>query len=351
MMTAETAELMVAIKNTDVDAFIARPPAARPIVLVFGPDAGLVHERAEKLINTSVDDPKDPFALVRLEGDTLASEPSRLVEEAHTVPLFGGKRAVWVKSGSRNFAAAVEAVVASPPVDCRIVIEAGDLRRTSPLRAICEKASCAATIACYVDNERDLGRLVDDEMREAKLAMAPDARAALVSLIGGDRQASRSEIRKLALYAHGKDRVVLDDVMAVVADASALGLDAVVDAAFAGRAPETESQFSKALTAGTAAGTILSWALRYVTQLHKARITLEAGADNFTVMRSFVPPVNLRREAQVQAALRAWTAPALEAVMAQLADAMLNVRRTSALSDALAQRALLMVAQQARRQR
>ena len=176
-------------------------------MLVCGPDAGLVHERAEKIIKASVDDPNDPFALVRIEGDALASEPSRLVEEAHTVPLFGGRRAVWVKAGSRNFAAAVEAVVASPPTDCRIVIEAGDLRRTAPLRSLCEKAKCAAVLPCYVDTERDLVRLVDDEMRDAKLTIAPDARAALVSLIGGDRQASRSEIRKLALYAHGKDRV------------------------------------------------------------------------------------------------------------------------------------------------
>ena len=156
---------MVAIKNQDADAFVARPNPAQPIVLVFGPDAGLVHERAEKLIHASVADANDPFALVRLEGDALASEPSRLAEEAHTVPLFGGKRAVWVKAGGRNFAAAVEAVLATPPVDCRIVIEAGDLRRTAPLRALCEKAKSAAVIGCYVDTERDLVRLVDDEMR------------------------------------------------------------------------------------------------------------------------------------------------------------------------------------------
>src|ERR1700761_145043 len=131
---------MVALKASEVDAFVARPSAERLIVLLCGPDAGLVHERAEKLIAQSVEDPKDPFALVRIEGDTLASEPSRLVEEAHTVPLFGGRRAIWIKSGARQFATAVEAVIASPPVDCRIVIEAGDLRRTSPLRSICEKA-------------------------------------------------------------------------------------------------------------------------------------------------------------------------------------------------------------------
>jgi DNA polymerase-3 subunit delta len=303
---------MVALKAAEVDSFVARPSAERPIVLLCGPDAGLVHERAEKLINASVDDPRDPFALVRIEGDTLASEPSRLVEEAHTVPLFGGRRAVWIKAGSRNFAAAVEAVVASPPADCRIVIEAGDLRRNAPLRAICEKAKSAIVLPCYADTERDLVRLVDDEMRDAKLSIAPDARAALVALIGGDRQASRSEIRKLALYAHGKDRVVLDDVLAVVADASALALDAVVDAAFAGRAAETEAQFSKALSAGTSAGSILSWALRYVTQLHKARVALDAGDDTYAAMRSFIPPVHFRRETTVQAALKAWTAPRLQ---------------------------------------
>jgi DNA polymerase-3 subunit delta len=339
---------MVALKANEVDAFVARPQPDRPIVLLCGPDAGLVHERAEKLIAASVDDMQDPFALVRIEGDTLAGEPSRLVEEAHTVPLFGGRRAVWIKTGSRNFAAAVEAVVASPPQDCRIVIEAGDLKRSAPLRAVCEKAKCAAVLPCYADTERDLIRLVDDEMREARLTIAPDARAALVSLIGGDRQGSRSEIRKLALYAHGKDRVTLDDVLAVVADASALALDAVVDAAFAGRPPDTEAQFSKAISAGTAPGTILSWTLRYVTQLHKARLALDAGEDTFTAMRSFIPPIHFRREQMVQAALKSWTAPRLERAMEQLAETTLGARRTAALADALAQRAMLSLAVSAR---
>jgi DNA polymerase-3 subunit delta len=340
---------MTALKANEVDAFVARPNATQPIMLLCGPDAGLVHERAEKLIAQSVDDLKDPFALVRMEGDALASEPTRLVEEAHTVPLFGGRRAVWIKSGSRQFAAAVEAVIAAPPIDCRIVIEAGDLRRTAPLRSMCEKAKCAVVLPCYPDNERDLARLVDEEMREAKLTLAPDARAALVSLIGGDRQASRSEIRKLALYAHGKGKVGIDDVLAVVADASALALDDVVDATFAGRAADAESQFSKAMAAGTSAGTILSWTLRFVTQLHKARAALDAGDDTYAAMRSFVPPINFRRESQVKAALNAWTLPRLSRVMEQLADTTLGARRTSALAEALTQRALLSIAMSARR--
>jgi DNA polymerase III subunit delta len=340
---------MTAIKPADADIFVAKPDPARPVVLIYGADAGLVRERAERIVQASVDDPKDPFALVHLEGDALASEPSRLVEEALTIPLFGGRRAVWVKPSSRNFAAAVEALLAAPLVDCRVVIEAGDLRKSSPLRTLCEKARNAAAIACYVDNERDLMRLVDDEMRAAKLTIEPEARAALVSLIGGDRRASRSEIRKVALYAHGQGSVGLNDVLAVVADASALALDGVIDATFAGRTGDAEVQFAKATSAGTSAGTIMFATLRHVTQMHKARLAMDAGERIDQLMYGFFPPVHFRRKPIVEAALNAWSAPRLERAMEQLAEVALNVRRTPALAEALSQRALMSLAVNARR--
>jgi len=190
---------MVAIKSADVDRFLARPDPARPVVLVFGPDAGLVSERVNALVKASVDDVNDPFSLVRLEAEELSAKPARLVEEAQTIPLFGGRRAVWAKAGSRNIAPAVEAVLALPSSECRTVIEAGDLRRNAPLRVVCERAKNAAALPCYADTERDLARLIDNEMRAADLALKPDARAMLIPLLGGDRAASRNEIRKLVL--------------------------------------------------------------------------------------------------------------------------------------------------------
>jgi DNA polymerase-3 subunit delta len=269
------------------------------------------------------------------------------------VPLFGGRRAVWIKAGSRNFAAAVELVLATPPRDCRVVIEAGELRRTAPLRVICEKSKVAAAVPCYADGERELGRLVDEEMRAAGLNVAPEARAALVGLIGGDRAASRSELNKLALYAHGKDRVSLDDVLAVVTDASALALDGLLDATFSGRMADTETLFARALAAGVSSGTILSAALRHVVQLHKARLAVEAGDDIRRAVGVFIPPPHFSRNAAIESALKAWTSERLARAMEVLAEAMHESRKLRApideLADPLAQRALLSVAVQARR--
>jgi DNA polymerase-3 subunit delta len=79
----------------------------------------------------------------------------------------------------------VEALLKSPSADCRVVIEAGDLKRSAPLRAVCERAKNAAALPCYPDGERDLVRLIDAEMRETGLSISPEARAALVPLLGG----------------------------------------------------------------------------------------------------------------------------------------------------------------------
>ncbi|MGM4990846.1 DNA polymerase III subunit delta [Tardiphaga sp. 841_E9_N1_2] len=340
---------MVALRGKDIDTFLARPDAGRPIILLYGADAGIVRERADALMKSAVDDPNDPFSLVRMDGDDLAAEPSRLVEEAMTVPLFGGRRAIRVRAGSKNFSNGVDTLANSDIKDCRIVIEAGELRPESPLRKVCEKARTAVAIACYPDTERDLAKLIDEELRVSNLRMAPDARATLMSLLGGDRQASRNELRKLTLYAHGTGEVTLDDVMAVVADASELKIDPIVDGAFAGNPAAVEVEFNKAMIAGTYPGMIMMAAQRQAALLHKASLLVEAGSSASSAVESGFPRLHFSRKGTVEAALRNFSAQRLVNIIDQLAVAALDVRKQNALGAVIAQRALMSIAVNARR--
>ncbi len=338
---------MVALSTREIDGFIAKPDANRPIILVFGADAGLVRERADALIASAVDDINDPFSLVRLDGDELANEPSRLVDEAMTIPLFGGRRAIRVKAGGRSFASGVETLLADPPPSCRIVIEAGELRRDAPLRALCEKAKTAAVIACYPDGARELNKLIDDELRAANLKITQDAREELLALIGGDRQASRNEIAKLVLYARGKDEVTLDDIKAIMSDASGLAIDPIIDGAFAGKSADVEIAFSKALAADTSVGSIMFAAQRQAALLHKARLAVDEGQPIDTVIERQMR-LHFSRRADVLTALRNLNSERLAQFMKMLADANFEMRLRPALSDAIAQRALTLVAFNAR---
>lgn len=340
---------MTALRGKEIDSFLARPDAARPIILLYGPDAGLVRERADALLASAVDDPSDPFSMVRMDGDELAAEPSRLVDEAMTVPLFGGRRAIRIRAGSRNFSSSIDTLSDMPPKDCRIVIEAGELRPDSPLRKACERSKSAVAIACYADTERDLAKLIDDEMRASSLKIAPDARAALTTLLGGDRQASRNEVRKLALYAHGANEITLNDVMAVVTDASSLALDPIIDNTFAGRVSEMETSFAKAMAAGLYPGAIIASAQRQAAQLHKAKLSVDEGRSEGDAAESGFPRLHFSRKALVETALRQSSSDRLIKIIAQLADAAFDMRKQPDLAVTIAQRALMSIAVNARR--
>jgi DNA polymerase III subunit delta len=340
---------VVALRGREIDAFLARPDPGRPIILLYGPDAGLVRERAEALLASAVDDPNDPFSMVRLDGDELSAEPSRLVDEAMTVPLFGGRRAIRVRAGSRNFASGVDTLVDMTLKDCRIVIEAGELRAESPLRKACERAKTAVAIGCYPDGERDLAKLIDDELRVSSLSIASEARGVLMSLLGGDRQASRNELRKLTLYAHGTREVTLDDVMAVVADASELKLDPIVDGAFAGKPDLVETEFAKAMVAGTYPGMIIAAAQRQAAWLHKSALAIAEGTPLANLLDSGFPRLHFSRKANVEIALRNFSTARLLAIIEQLATAALEMRKQTPLAAAIAQRTLLSIAVNAKR--
>ena len=145
---------MVAIRSSEADRIISQPPAGVFLYLVFGPDAGLVAERAKTILSRAVDDPKDGFQLVRLEGDKIAADPLRLADEANAVPMFGGRKAIGLEAAAKSLVPALESLLEAPPRGCVVVVEAGTLKRDHLLRKLCEGAKAAAesseSISCAI---------------------------------------------------------------------------------------------------------------------------------------------------------------------------------------------------------
>jgi len=340
---------MVTVRAGDAEAALARRDPKRPVVLLFGPDTGLVRERAEGAVRRAVPDFSDPFAVVRLDGDELAADPRRLMDETRTIGLFGGGRVIWVRAGSRNIVPALEPVL-KEPCDALVVVEAGDLKRGAALRSLCEGSPAALAIPCYADGERDLARLVDSMLAESSLSIDRDARELLVSLIGGDRLASRGEIAKLALYAQGQGRVTLDDVRVIVGDASALAMDDVVDAALAGNPGAAVTALAKAWAAATRPDVVLGALLRGLLSLHQMALAVQAGSTIERVIEQARPAVHFSRKPHMERALRGLSAARCLKAILLVDDAILASRRNAAMGEAIAERTLLQVSQRRREQ-
>lgn len=340
---------MVALRTGDIEAFLAKPDPKRPIVLVYGPDAGLVRERTDALVRGAAAADADAFSTISVEGDVLAADPGRLADEARTIGLFGGKRVVHVRAGGRNIAEGLKSLLADPPPSTLVVIEAGDLRKNAPLRSLCEASPAAVTIPCYADSERDLYRLVERTLQDADTEIDADARDALIELLGADRLATRAELDKLVLYAGPGGSIGLEDVREVIADASALALDDAIDAAAAGDGEATLAALTKTRAAGTATSTVLGGAIRHIANLHRLSLEIERGRAITAVIERAQPAIHFRRHKRAERALARLTPLDLAQALVALGQASLAARRQASLADAIAERALLSLARMGRR--
>ena len=80
------------VSANEADRFARAPRAKIRAVLVYGPDAGLVRERAGILKRSVVEDPSDPFRVTELTGRQLSDDPARLADESAALALTGGRR-------------------------------------------------------------------------------------------------------------------------------------------------------------------------------------------------------------------------------------------------------------------
>lgn len=339
---------MTILKGSDIDRFIAGPDPRRPIILVYGPDIGLVSERARAIAGKIATDLDDPFTVTRLDGDSLAGDPARLADEAGTLSMFGGRRLIWVRAGEKPIAAAVAPLLAAPPEGAAILIEAGDLKKTAPLRTDAERSAAAAVIPCYADGEAELKRLVVEEARQAGLQVEPAAVTLLTQILGGDRAASRAEIRKICLYCHGQNTITVADIEAVAGESLALGVDAIVDAALGGQPEELDRLLLRADGAGIAVAQIIAATTRHALGLHKARLAVESGTPARSAVERFEPPVFFRRKVAVERQVGLWTAEKLHRIVVRLAEAGFETRARAAIAPTLAGRLLMSIATAAR---
>jgi DNA polymerase-3 subunit delta len=338
---------MVAVNARDAEGALRRLDSSVLVVLVYGPDDGLVAERARRAAESAVADPRDPFQLVRLDGDAVASDPGRLADEAGTIGLFGAKRAIWVRPTSRNLVAAVQAVLDTAPPDVRVVIEAGDLSKSAPVRTLCERAPRALAIPCYADAGADLATLVDATLKTAGLAIDRDARALLLASLGANRLASRGELEKLLLYMEGEREIRSEDVAAALSDVSAHGLDDVVDAAFAGEVGPADAALRRAFREGTHASVVLGALLRHALQLLPLRGDVEAGTPPDRAVEAW-RGLFFRRKPRVVTQLGAWRLSVLRDTVDLLQRAVLASRQSPDLAEAAAAQAVMAVALRAR---
>jgi DNA polymerase-3 subunit delta len=336
------------IKSHEADRYVVSPPKGLMIALVYGPDAGLVQERAEKLLKSVVPDLTDPFNVADLSEATLLADPARLADEAAAISMMGGRRVVRVRGAGNDLADLFESFMDDHKGDALVAIEAGDLAKTSALRKLFDGHKSAAAIQCYPDSLRDLGDVVRDALRAEGISIAPDALEDAVSRLGSDRGVTRREIEKLLLYVHGQKQVNLEDVRAVMGDEAEARSESACDAAGGGDLAKLDRELERLWASDTQPAQVLRSAMGHFQKLLQARESTARGESIDNVMKRLRPPVHFSRSTAFKNQAQRWNSDKLGEALDMLLEAEVLTRTTSVPAEAVTGRALMNIAAMAK---
>lgn len=331
---------MVALKSADVPAFLKSLDRQIESILVFGTDPGQVAETA-RLVATSIAAAESPPGeVLRIEDVDLESDPDRLAVELKTVQMFGGPKIVRTTASRRVNAQSLAPLIAGG-LTGRLVVEAGALKPDDALRALFEKSARSAAIACYADSTADLERLIREVLGEAGQTITADAKQLLLARLGADRALSRAEIEKLSLYGRGRSSIDVDDIEAIVGDASEQNTDRILEHAAAGRVGAAVTEFDRAMAAGENAQMIIGAVQRHFHRLHRVRAAIDAGRSFDDATRALRPPLFFKQKGMFQSQVTLWTSDRLADARGRIARAALAARRGGDLEQTIAERLLI----------
>ncbi len=350
---------MTALKGRAIKAFLAKPGPEIAAILLYGPDAGLVRERAGALARRVVDDLNDPFNAIELTDGDLKDEPGRLADEISALSFAGGERVVRLRTTGEASTKSAETLVTgldggAVKANGLVVIEAGDLSPRSGLRKLFEKAKRGAALPCYADAPADVRELAKDLAAAEGLTIDKDALDLLAAMLGDDHGLTRTEIDKLILFKgpksvrEGPGTITVEDVRASLADGPGEALDEATSAALDGAPRALSAALYKAESAGASPIGLLRGLQRQVSRVRTAKSHMDDGESAASAMKKLRPPVFFAEQRAFEDRLRKWPARRLALAARMLIDAELEAKTTGAPQREIIERAALRLSMMAR---
>lgn len=292
-----------------IEGFLKAP--SLPLVVLHGPDSGLVAERGLALTRVVAGAWQDPFRFAEL----INPAPDVFLAEASAASLTGERRVVRVRDAHEVLAKPMEVLEKSPPL-ALVIIEAGGLTPKSKLRALAEKSAQIASIACYAIDPARLPQVITARLRARGVAIEQDAALWAAQNLTGEEGPLAQALEVLALYAGEIKALSLADVRAILADGGETSMGDAIDAALTGDPTATDKALALAYDEGASPVGLIRVLLSELLRLRLAAGAMAEGASAQQAMASMRPPVFFKRQPVVQKMLQIWSPKALEQALA-----------------------------------
>ncbi len=274
------------ISNYQIEPYIQRIAQEKIAgCLLFGPEAALVNYRFNLIAKKIAPNLSDPFLVANISKEKLVEDKAILADEFFSYSMLGGRKLILIRDADAQAGAALKMLFSDQDFakksDNFILIQGGDLDKSSPLRKICEENSHFAAIACYEDDERVIKKFIADELLRHKVKFNLDVTLILFEKFGKNRQIILAELEKILVFLGEEKNLTVELVKKLSTSEAEISANEFVENFAAQRFDSALLIAEKLFRDGFEAITLARFLSNFLQKLYQARMEIESAGIGF----------------------------------------------------------------------
>lgn len=274
------------ITNAQIDSYIQRIAQEKIAgCLVFGPEISVVNYRFDLIAKKFAPNLSDPFLVSHLSKERLSEDKGLLSDEFFSFPMLGGRKLILVKDADVACGGALKILFEDREYFKKsenfILVQGGDLEKSSALRRLCEENLNFAAIACYEDDERAIKRFVSDELAKRQVKSSSQVVDILVEKFGKNRQVILSELEKIVLFLGEEKNLTVDSISKVSGFEAEISVNEFISNFAAQKFDVALAQAEKLFKDGFEVIALTRFLSNYLQKLYQAKCDIEFASLDF----------------------------------------------------------------------
>ena len=182
--------------------------------LLYGPEPTITRFRFEVIAKKIVNDLADPFLVSQLSSEKIKEDKAILTDEFYSIAMLGGRRLIMIKDCDANTVQALKILLSDPQYGRKsenfILIQGGDMDKSSALRKLVEESQFLMAIPCYEEDATSLRKSVSELFVENDIIVEGEIINLIVKNFGKDRNLIVNEVSKIKTYLGDEKKLSLE---------------------------------------------------------------------------------------------------------------------------------------------
>ena len=179
--------------------------------LIYGENIGLKQDVVKSVLELK-ENKNEKYKQFEFEEEEIMKNQNNFFNLIFSGSLFDKKKAIFINRATDKLFNLISQISKKNVEDSLIFFKADQLEKKSKIRNLFEKDKNLVCVACYLDNNFDLMKMIYDEIKQKKIKLSTESINLLIERASGDRNNLRNEINKLKSFALNKQVISYDQV-------------------------------------------------------------------------------------------------------------------------------------------